>query len=682
MLAYRQRMKSFAALLVLAPAWLAAAAPLRADGPQQWAVLIGVEKHEESRINLKYTENDVMRLRQALVERAGLSSDRILQLTDGTADRQPTLANLRRELPAFLRKPGPDDRVLVFFSGHGVLVEDQTYLVPRDFKVADPKGSGLPLAELRQALGECKARIKFLVLDCCHAGNDKAVDSSLASGAVAKAVDARKVPGCLVLASCDDDEKSLEWAERKQGVFTYWLCRGLEGGAADEQGRIKFSALDTYVKERVTQTAKVLNHEQNPVHFGKVAGDPVVLSLKPESEESLCRRLAEHIDLEARARGLKKVGVLEFRMVLGNIEGLAAANEPGYCAEKVRLALQGLSAGSYAVLDSDAMQKAAKGVTVEAVGDPQAMRRLGEQAGGLEAVVTGSLRRSGSNLVVQCELVSTANGSTLVKPSGVLCLTPERFADNSPASFDIRQRPPDTRPDPQSVPRPDPQSAARIQQAQLVAHVEEQAAEGHPLLDPAWPFRIELYTVQARPGETITAATPRKKKEFIQRVVEVPGTDGKKKKRTELLVAARDGEMIEIGVANKSEATVGLHLLVDGLNTLGQKRERLGHGRPWVLHAKKEYVIPGWTLPPKEEGGKDIIRRFQFGDVAKSVAGRQNFTESIGLITAAFYAKSGRALGVIEGQEERVKLETADFKAGDLLGVVQIRYVDERELDK
>jgi len=40
------------------------------------------------------------------------------------------------------------------------------------------------------------------------------------------------------------------------------------------------------------------------------------------------------------------------------------------------------------------------------------------------------------------------------------------------------------------------------------------------------------------------------------------------------------------------------------------------------------------------------MRRFVFVDAAQSTAGRQNFGESIGLITAAFYVEQGRALGV------------------------------------
>jgi hypothetical protein len=38
--------------------------------------------------------------------------------------------------------------------------------------------------------------------------------------------------------------------------------------------------------------------------------------------------------------------------------------------------------------------------------------------------------------------------------------------------------------------------------------------------------------------------------------------------------------------------------------------------------------------------------------------------------------------GVVEGPEEQRQLQTVDFKPGRLLGVVQIRYMEENEFRK
>ena len=44
--------------------------------------------------------------------------------------------------------------------------------------------------------------------------------------------------------------------------------------------------------------------------------------------------------------------------------------------------------------------------------------------------------------------------------------------------------------------------------------------------------------------------------------------------------------------------------------------------------------------------------------------------------------RRGVAVGVGEGPEEQRQMQTANFQPGRLLGVVNLRYVDERELNE
>ena len=81
------------------------------------------------------------------------------------------------------------------------------------------------------------------------------------------------------------------------------------------------------------------------------------------------------------------------------------------------------------------------------------------------------------------------------------------------------------------------------------------------------------------------------------------------------------------------------------------------------------------------------VKRFKFVRPAESVAARQSYGESIGLITAGFFAEAGRSdvparLGVGEGPEHQEDLTTVKFRRGNLIGVLNIRYVHEDELDR
>ncbi len=162
---------------------------------------------------------------------------------------------------------------------------------------------------------------------------------------------------------------------------------------------------------------------------------------------------------------------------------------------------------------------------------------------------------------------------------------------------------------------------------------------------------------------------------------EPTGEEGKV--RSEWLVRASKGEEFEIRILNNSGKQVAVRLHVDGFNTLDQTRQLTDEGRAWVLDpSEKPYVFKGWYFRKGDgKGGADVpyeLRPFQFVDVGESVAARHNFTEGIGLISAAFYEKSDRSIAV--GEANR-KIDTAlkeePFRYGRCLGIVHLRYTEE-----
>ena len=113
---------------------------------------------------------------------------------------------------------------------------DTTYLVPSDLANDAPVSKALPILELRDILEKCRSAIKFLILDTCHAGTDKGPSREEPSAEdLVKDFVRSKPSRCVVLASCKAAERSKEWPERRNGVFTYWFCRAVDGGA-DKDG--------------------------------------------------------------------------------------------------------------------------------------------------------------------------------------------------------------------------------------------------------------------------------------------------------------------------------------------------------------------------------------------------------------------------------------------------------------
>jgi len=638
-----------------------------------WAVLIATSAHDQPKWNLPYTDNDVQALHKILVERGRVPAEQIVVLADTNSQGQPTRATIQTQLSALLARAAPPDSVLVFFAGHGTLHKGQTYLVPRDFDEDKPETTGLAIGDLRKVLGACKAGVKFLVLDCCHAGNDRSLArGSIPAADVARSLDADETSGVIVLASCNANQKSYGWPARRQGIFTFWLCRALEGAAANERGQVTLTEANNYVHDRVSRTAFVeYGLTQRPVLFGKLEGNPVLLSLRPELAETLCRRLAAHLDLDIRAKKLKRVGVLEFSQAWGNEDSLARALHPGLCADRVRTALRELGGEVYEVPPADKTRQAVRDLGPGDLGRPARLQPLARGTAALDGIVYGRLVPSGPEMLVECQLTATATGQRLASTQGRLPLSEESLAEAG-ASFNNGPRPPGSPFDPK-----------------VVRFVQNQAGKPHPLLQNGFPFKLEVWSAPHKDGDPVPPKKKWKKKEFIQL-----NASGEKGKPADLAIAARPDELYEIHVWNNSKQRVALQLLVDGLNTLGQTRqemrERLGTGAAWVLspavREEPSLTCEGWFFPkenaPVGTVAETTMKRFRFVDISQSVAGRQKFGESLGLITAAFYAEQGKAIGTGEGPEEKRLLKTVDFRSGRLEAVVQIRYIDERDGQK
>lgn len=197
--------------------------------PKQWALLIAAEDYEKAP-KLQFTVNDVRRLRETLTKRGGMLESHVLSLTDDgekLADR-PVKASIEALLPAFLKKPGPQDSVIVYFSGHGFRDKDgKLYLAPLDIDPANAAATGVPIEWFRGLLDECPAAFKLLVLDACHAGSEKGEDGPPSASAKDIGDSFKGAKGVVTIASSTAEEKSRIWEWKQQSLFSYWLNEGL-----------------------------------------------------------------------------------------------------------------------------------------------------------------------------------------------------------------------------------------------------------------------------------------------------------------------------------------------------------------------------------------------------------------------------------------------------------------------
>jgi len=293
---------------------LAAAQPTRArgaEGGQNWALLIGIDKYQRPEVPaLVGAANDARALRDALIQYGGVAAEHVFVLTSDASDPNslPTRNNIAFRLGWLSQQVRPGDSLIVFYSGHGFQrgVAGQAYLLTYEADVRNDVTTGmtcLSAADLRQALQAIPASRLLLLLDACRSDPTAAKDverpNALSDG-FARAVKVVPRGGgaeqevAATVYACRVGERAYEWPAEKQGFFAYYLVQGLSGAAADAEGQVTLSSLITYLETNVpAKTEEVLGKRQVPWQEieGVGTGGWVLARVIPRAPETAVREL-------------------------------------------------------------------------------------------------------------------------------------------------------------------------------------------------------------------------------------------------------------------------------------------------------------------------------------------------------------------------------------------------------
>ncbi|MSQ84660.1 MAG: hypothetical protein EXR77_17600 [Myxococcales bacterium] len=229
---------------------------------KSWAVVIGIDAYHHIP-QLGGAVRDATRVGEYL-KTQGFD---VLTLTNDKATRGAITELIGDKLPS---KVGPDDRVLIFFAGHGLSRgEGDTamgYLMPVEGKRDSPASTAISMAELQRWFAQYKAKHILYVADACYSGlsiGTRSVGLSPETKAYVREVIKRPVRVALVAGNSGQEAHEYQG----HGLFTYFLLQGLQGGAdANKDGLVTTDELAAFVKPAVAQTAtqqfRALQHPQ------------------------------------------------------------------------------------------------------------------------------------------------------------------------------------------------------------------------------------------------------------------------------------------------------------------------------------------------------------------------------------------------------------------------------------
>lgn len=230
----------------------------QALSPNLFAVLVGVSDYKGTGLDLKYAAKDAKDLSRAL----GLTARKLLN-TEGkehvfvydltTSDplsQFPFKQNIKKTLEEIGSKASPQDILVIFFAGHGVVEGEKKQFHFLTANASDLtadaaiKEVGISTEELAEWMRpeHIRAQKRILILDACNSG--QAINDMVRMGGTGqsdlaargdeqtkfiKAIDKlNERSGLFVLSAAASNQSAYELGRYSQGLLTYALLRSIK----------------------------------------------------------------------------------------------------------------------------------------------------------------------------------------------------------------------------------------------------------------------------------------------------------------------------------------------------------------------------------------------------------------------------------------------------------------------
>jgi len=171
--------------------------------------------------------------------------------------------------------------VFVFYSGHGIPNKkgDTIYLFPSDGKIEKLETQGYDMNKFYKNLEKLNAHSVTVFIDACFSGVSRSTEKINTENLVAMKGGVKLAPkfyqpwatdkNFSVFNSSGVNETSLGFDPSQTGLFTYYLCAGLQGKAdANHDNKITFKELKHYVIKNVKIVSKKIRGLQTPEFHG------------------------------------------------------------------------------------------------------------------------------------------------------------------------------------------------------------------------------------------------------------------------------------------------------------------------------------------------------------------------------------------------------------------------------
>ncbi|MBE9072284.1 tetratricopeptide repeat protein [Microcystis sp. LEGE 08355] len=161
-----------------------------------------------------------------------------------------------------IQKWNNQNQLIFYFSGHGDIRREEYCL-----KLGINDSDWFPFSNLTNYLSINKVNRAILILDACHSGAVTKGIRSLEPLVLELEKSNQKLSkGIVIIASCQETQVSRETNEGNYGIFTKFLCEGIENGMDGNSNKpyIYVGDIVNYIKEKIERDPIYSQFDQRP----------------------------------------------------------------------------------------------------------------------------------------------------------------------------------------------------------------------------------------------------------------------------------------------------------------------------------------------------------------------------------------------------------------------------------
>ena len=218
------------------------------------ALIVGIAEYERTPAPAAFADRDAQYFYDYATLKLGVPEENILELINEKADRIEFKLAVRNWLTSITEA---NTDLYIFFAGHGMGSDDgkSMFLLPYDGTPALLEDSAIRRDQLFKDIASLNPNSVTVFLDTCYSGSTRESEMLIAARPVLIKVNEQEIPdGFTVFTAASGEQTAKPLPEVEQGLFSYFLMRGLEGEAdIDQNGEVSAGELHEYTRKNVSR---------------------------------------------------------------------------------------------------------------------------------------------------------------------------------------------------------------------------------------------------------------------------------------------------------------------------------------------------------------------------------------------------------------------------------------------